>query len=138
MKYFCTQKSDGFSVLEALVAMFILASVGTLTMQLFQSQIDSLTRLQQKDDIHLVSLSARELIEYHISKGRREGQLTIGDFAVDWQADANGSSVRSKTTEGRVGAFNITLFEVSMSVSHARLGFAQRLNTKIVGFEKIQ
>ncbi|MFN4055643.1 MAG: type II secretion system protein [Alishewanella aestuarii] len=82
------KRSRGLTLIEVLVASVILFSALGLVATVFQYNLHSQSRLlRQLEQIeNFASLKAQ--IHYSLSKGERQGTVSLGDVELSWQATA--------------------------------------------------
>ena len=76
----------GFSLLEALVAMVILASTGWALLAWINSSIASLGRIEESNARSLDAANALEYMQTVNPMTRPEGRVRLGDLTVAWTA----------------------------------------------------
>jgi general secretion pathway protein I len=128
-----TQK--GFGLLESIVALTILASTGMALFAWINQNLETASRLKQRDQEARLQLSALELIENINPMSRSEGK--VEQPQLEWSAELI-EPVRSNTTFlwGVAGPWKLGLYRMKVKVRDETQGLALQFTQLKVGTQR--
>lgn len=109
-------KQDGFTLLEALVAMVLLASVGMALLSWVNQLLFSLQRVetaQQRQDIIANALPFVRSLNF---TQEPEGEVDLGLYQIRWQSALLEGPKNNVTQHGIQGNYEMTLYDVAVEV----------------------
>jgi general secretion pathway protein I len=113
----------GFGLLEAIVALALLAGTGLALFSWIQQSLQSATRLQQRDLEARLLLSAQALIETTNPMLQPQGTVEVGDLRATWRAEAVEPERHNLTfVPGVAGPFRIGLYRLHVDARDVRQG----------------
>lgn len=104
-----TRKQLGFTLIEAIVALVLIGTTGMALFSWINSNIITLTRVQEINAENAAVLNAVEYMHNINPMTSPEGQTNLGPYRLSWKAEA--------ATEPRDGAsypFGISLYQLGM------------------------
>lgn len=114
----------GFSVLEAMIAVFLLA-VGFLPLLELQSRFVSTTEALERAEVRI---GQRQLTENHLATInfalQPEGRARYGDTQVSWQATPLAPARTVRAAGGAPSRFTVSLWDVEVEALTVRGSFA--------------
>ena len=113
--------SAGFALLEAIVALTLLAGVGLALFAWIQQNLQSASRLRQHEQEARLLLSAQSLVQTVDAMGTPEGSMDAGDLRIRWRAEVSEPERRNQLfgSEG-TGPFRIGLYRVDVQAQDLR------------------
>ena len=113
----------GFGLLEAIVALALLAGTGLALFGWIQQSLQAASRLQQHDLEARLMLSAQALIETTNPMLQPQGAVEVGDLRATWRSEAI-EPERSNLMfiPGVVGPFRIGLYRLHVEARDLRQG----------------
>lgn len=130
-------RQDGFSLLEAMVAIVILAAASMAFYGLFNTNLITLTRVQEVSrEVPLVEQAIEYLTVMNLT-GEAAGEFEIDTAQVQWQAELIEPYRQSQNGRGFMGYYQVGLYTVEFTVIDrgSPLG-TYRFRT--VGYEKVR
>ena len=131
------QTLQGFTLLEAIVAMVLIASAGLALFAWINSSLANLARLesrqQQQDTLHQV-LAAIELIN---PMQQPEGEKTLGLYTLRWTAQPIEEPQEGLNSSGYIGYYQVGLYQLTIDVmrhNQSPLNFSVRQ----VGYQQVR
>lgn len=110
-----TSNSRGFTLVEAMVALVVLALVFSAVWGWFGSAVSATDKIQRAMGLPEVFVQFRQHIELEDLQQQRSGTYQIGDYSVAWQATVARQSDQEPIR--RQPAWIVALFDVSASIS---------------------
>lgn len=127
----------GFGLLEAIVALALLAGTGMALFSWIQQNMQAASRLKQHDLEARMMLSAQALIETVNPMLQPQGALEAGDLRAQWRSEAIEPERRNLAFHpGISGAFRIGLYRLEVQAHDLRQGTEVRFEQWQVGFER--
>ena len=127
----------GFTLLETIVAFAIFASAGMALLGLFNTNLITLTRVQDVSRQTLVVEHAIENLSSMNLQQEAAGQMQIDEFAIPWSARLVQPHRQGQNVQGYLGYFQIGLYQIDFEVRDRQrsLGAYQ---LRVVGYEKVR
>jgi general secretion pathway protein I len=124
-------KQQGFSLLEAIVALTILAGTSMALFGWIGGSLRQLNRSEFYIDATPVMMSALEYLKFQDLASRPLGEFVNGDILVNWQAVAV-----EKDVVGVQGSnFLLSLYDVELHVSKGQQ-ILSHLKTRVVNYHR--
>ena len=108
---------SGFTLLEAIVALTLLATAGMMLFTWISAGFDSIERIEQANAAAAAELNALEYLKGLNIGAQPAGQTRLGEITMRWQARpvAGPTPNRVNTTEiGQQGPFTLTLYDTEV------------------------
>ena len=128
---------QGFTLLEAVVALAVFAAVGMALYGVFNTNLISLVRAQ---DVSRQMPVVRHTMEYLSSinpSEQQEGQLTFDDFDIRWQATLVEPIRRGENAFGNMGPYDVGLYDVRFEVSERDRAVGS-WHLRVVGYKNVR
>lgn len=130
-------RQHGFSLLEALVAMVILASSGWALLNWVHASITSLRRVEDANARTEASRNAVEFLQGVNPSLRPQGQFEMGEVRLQWQARPIAGPMDNMDYPRGQGLYELTLFDTTVKAYRGQeLWFEFQL--KQVGYRKVR
>lgn len=112
----CPSSSRGFSLLEAVVAMAILAAVGMALFAAIGQTVQNVSRAEQARQVDTAFLNALAFLESVNPAERPDGEEPLGDFTLKWRAVPMEEPLPDVRRLDQIGAFRIGLYRVELQL----------------------
>jgi len=106
----------GFTLLEAIVALVLLASTGIALLSWINTNLMSLQRVQQAQQRQQAIQNALVFMETINPLEKPQGKETIGIYQIDWNATAIELPKDGVTSIGGISLFQVGLYETEVKV----------------------
>ncbi len=127
----------GFTLLETIVALVIFASAGMALYGLFNTNLITLTRVQDVSKQMIVVQHAIERLSSMNLQGEAAGRIEIDEFDVLWSARLVEPYRQGQNVQGYLGYFQVGLYQVDFEVRD-RLRSLGTYQLRLVGYEKVR
>ncbi|MDM8558491.1 prepilin-type N-terminal cleavage/methylation domain-containing protein [Candidatus Parabeggiatoa sp. HSG14] len=129
-------KQKGFTLLEAIVALVLVATVGIALLDWVNTNLISLQRVQaaqQRNDAIRNVLAFMDTVN---PLEKPQGEETIGIYKISWNATAIELPKDGVSTTGGMSIFQIGLYDTKIEV-HVNDVLTARFTLRQVGFEQV-
>ncbi len=127
----------GFTLLETIVALVIFAGAGLALYGLFNTNLITLTRVQDVSKQMIVVQHAVERLSSMNLQGEAAGQIEIDEFDVLWSARLVEPYRQGQNVQGYLGYFQVGLYRVDFEVRDG-LRSIGTYQLRLVGYEKVR
>lgn len=125
----------GFTLLEALVALTLIATSGLVLMAWINTNLQSIGRLQQRDAEAHLKLAATQIMQTVNPLVQPEGSLRAGTLEVRWRTTALTPRTTSMGFTGAgQGRFAMQLFEAQVEARDVDLGTELSFVATLLGY----
>ena len=131
------RRTEGFGLLEAMVALVIFTGTAMAMYGLFNTDLIALARAQ---DVSRRIPAARQAVEYLSSidpRKERAGSFEVDGLDVVWTADLLQPVRQSRTITGVEGFFDLGLYEIEFAMSDGGRPMGS-WRFRLVGHEKVR
>jgi len=126
----------GFTLLEAIVALVLIATTGMALFSWINTNLITLSRVQEAHQRNEAVRSALTFMETVNPLERGQGEETVGIYQFRWQAQAVELPKDGVSTLGDMSLFQVGLYETEVDVSlEDRL--LSRFTLRQVGFDQV-
>ena len=128
---------QGFTLLEAVVALAVFAAVGMALYGVFNTNLISLVRAQ---DVSRQMPVVRHTMEYLSAinpSQQQDGQLTFDDFDIRWQATLVEPIRHGENAFGNLGPYDVGLYDVRFEVSEGDRAVGS-WHLRVVGYQNVR
>jgi len=130
-------RQDGFSILEAIVAMAILAIAFIPFVQLQGQLIRSVESFDRADIRMLANDNALAFLRERNFLLQESGQIQLGDIILKWDSDVLKPARRVYDKGGAYGRFEITLYDVEAELMFPD-GASETLSLRGLGWKPLR
>lgn len=130
-------KARGFTLLEAAVALAVLATVGMALYGLYNTNLIALLRVQDSSDQVPVVRHAMEYLSTVNPAKQKEGQFAFNGFDVRWQATLVEPTRMGQNAFGFAGDYDISLYEVRFEITEDERAVGD-WRLRLVGYENVR
>jgi len=131
------RESGGFTLLETMVAMVLLASVGMALFGLFNTNISSLIRVKDVSRQLPVVYSAVDALAAEALLDESEGELSFDGIDVRWTVSQVGDFRDSQTITGYRGYYRVGLYRIDLEL-YEKDRLLGRHSYRQAGYEKVR
>lgn len=110
-------KHQGFTLLEAVVALVLIATAGMALLDWVNNNLMNLNRVQTLQQRNEAIRSALVFMESVNPLEHPEGNQTIGVYTFSWQSQPIESPKDGVSFTGDVGFYQLGLFDVQMTIT---------------------
>ena len=132
------EKENGFSLVEAVVALVILSSSGIALATWFSLSMENLVRLEETQKSQLV---LDNLFEYfstlELKSEKKDEKLNLENYEIVWSASLVEPEQIGRGLSGTISNFDLALYAIDFSVNRGPVEIG-RYKTKKVGFKKVR
>lgn len=127
----------GFSLLEALVALVILAGVGMALFELLIVQIRGLDHVNRVTASELAKRNALAYIEHINPMLRPQGSVGFEDYAIRWTSEAIFPLRDSVAHPAGTGLYQVGLYRLDVVIEQGRERIAD-FTVRQVGYQQVR
>jgi general secretion pathway protein I len=109
-------KIAGFTLLEAIVALVIIASSGLALFSWVNTNLHSLARIQQAQQRHNAIRTALAFVETLNPAHTPSGEVRLGTMHIEWQSEALRPLHPGVTPLGGMSRYDVGLYEITLKV----------------------
>jgi len=128
----------GFSLLEAMVVMVILASAGWALFSWVNASIISLRRVEDANARSAATTNAVEFLQTVNPMLRPEGEANLGDCRIRWQASTITNVIDGSDYPRGRSFYELALYDTVVRAYRGQDEFWFEFKLKQVGFKKVR
>lgn len=129
--------AQGFTLLEAIVALVLISSVGVAAFGWINRSLDSLARIDAAREREVAVRNALEWMETVNPLTTPEGRTEFGTLVISWQSEVIEPRRDGVTPGGAQSLFQLALYDTSVAVFEENRELA-RFRVRLVGYEQIR
>ena len=126
----------GFSLLEAIVALVIIASTGIALLDWINTNLMSLQHVQAAEQRNNATRNALAFMETINPMEHAQGEEIVGVYKISWNAEAIALPKDGIGPMGEMSLFQVGLYETTVKVQ-AEDGLLTRFTIRQVGFKQV-
>lgn len=128
----------GFGLLEAIVALTLIASTGLALFAWIGTSLESASRLRERDAAAYLKIAAVELMAGVNPLLEPEGERRVAGLEIKWKAAPAGNlTTSSGFVELGAGHFQLQLFDAEVSARDVQSGQRTRFVVKLLGLRRL-
>ncbi len=128
----------GFTLLEAIVALVLIGSMGMALFGWINNTLLSLHRIQDANAVAEAKLNALEFMETVNPMLKPDGQASLGSYQLRWQAKAVTTIQDNTGYPQGIGLYQVALYATSITVERANGKPWFEFALKQVGYKKVR
>jgi len=130
-------KSQGFTLLEAIVALVLIATTGMALFSWINTNLLNLQRVQSFQQRHDAIQSALAFIEAVNPLEKPTGKETVGSYVITWQAETLKPPQYGISHFGNIGIFHVGLYATTIEVKQEESLLAQ-FTVRQMGYKQMR
>lgn len=128
---------QGFTLLEAIIAMTILATSGLALFSWLSVTYDGLVRVEEVQARHQVMDDLQAYFSTLNIKAETSQQMQVNGFDVSWQAKLVEPVQTGRGLMGGISNFDLGLYDVDITIKRGQRLIGE-YETKLVGYTKVR
>lgn len=129
----------GFSLLEAIVALVVLASAGMALFSWLNSSTGALRRVEDANARSAATVNAVEFMQSVNPMLRPEGRMELGDYNIRWQATPLTTVVDGTDYPRGLSQYQLALYDTLVKATRGpRDEYWFEFKLKLVGYKKVR
>lgn len=130
-------KTKGFSLLEAIVALVLVAMVGMALFAWINTNLNNLYRIQQIQKRHEAVRNAIEFMETVNPMLRPKGDMTVGLYRFKWQAEPLTEPMDNASGIKGQGLYQVVLYKTSVDI-FIQTDYIFNVKLQQVGYKQVR
>ena len=130
-------RQTGFSLLEAIVALTILATSGIALFSWFSVTYDGLIRLQDIQERHQLMDDLHAYFSTLNIQQETSQRMAVNGYVVDWRSQLVEPKQMGRSSAGALGNFDLGLYDVDIVINKDDR-FIGEYETRLVGYESVR
>jgi general secretion pathway protein I len=128
----------GFTLIEAIVAMVLIASTGMALFGWINSNIITLNRVQDVNAVNAATANALEYMNTINPWTTPEGEVNLGAYRLSWQAQATTDTRDGVDYPYSISLYQLNLYQTKVSLQKPDGQFWFAFNLQQVGYKKVR
>jgi general secretion pathway protein I len=128
--------SAGFGLLEAIVALALIAATGLALFSWVDTNLAEASRLRERDAAARLQMAAVEFMGSVNPLAEPRGQRSLAQVTLSWQASPQGPEVPGLGFTGLPTTYRLQLFDTAVDARDTRSGAATRFTLTLLGFRR--
>ena len=133
------RRQRGFGLLEALVALVLLSSIGFTLLAWVQQNLDGMQRMREFYAVQDARRSLAEWSQRINPMETPEGEADIGSWHARWKSQARGDPVSQMGYPRGIGLYDVALYDVEISLyrpPESKVWLVEKM--AVIGFKKVR
>ncbi|MDD2914409.1 MAG: prepilin-type N-terminal cleavage/methylation domain-containing protein [Gallionella sp.] len=130
------RKQQGFTLIEAIVALVLIATTGMALFSWINSNIITLNRIQESNAENTATLNALEYMNNINPMILPEGQANLGSYRLSWQAEAATEPRDGAAYPFGLGFYQLSLYQTKVTIQKPDGKFWFSFTLQQVGYKK--
>ena len=132
------RKQSGFTLLEAIVSLVLIASTGMALFSWVNSNIITLNRVQTSNAENAATLNAIEYMHSINPMTTPQGQADLGSSRLSWQAEATTDPLDGASYPAGISLYQLAMYLTKITVQKSDGQFWFAFSLQQVGYEKVR
>ena len=124
----------GFGLLEALVALVLIAATGLALFSWVDTNLAEAHRLRERDAASRLQVSAVEFMGSINPTSEPRGQRALSSMSLSWEATAQGNETPAMGFAGAPTDYRLQLYSAAVAARDTRSGAEARFNVMLLGY----
>lgn len=129
--------NSGFTLLEAIVAMVLIATTGMALYGLINTNLSNFRRVQEHSLVAMATRNALEWMKQVNPASKPEGAVDSGDLHIAWNSTPVAPMIDGHGHPGNLSLFQIGLFDTQVTVSRGDREVT-RFSLQQVGYRQVR
>jgi general secretion pathway protein I len=132
------RKQQGFTLIEAIVAMVLIATTGMALFSWINSNIITLSRVQDINATNTATANALEYLNTINPWATPEGKTELGPYQMNWKAIATTETRDGVAYPYSIGLYQINMYQTKVSLQKPDGQFWFAFELQQVGYKKVR
>jgi general secretion pathway protein I len=132
------RKQSGFTLLEAIVSLVLIASTGMALFSWVNSNIITLNRVQTSNAENAATLNAIEYMHSINPMTTPQGQANLGSSRLSWQAEATTDPLDGASYPFGISLYQLAMYLTKITVQKSDGQFWFAFSLQQVGYKKVR
>ena len=133
-----SRKQHGFTLIEAIVALVLIATTGMALFSWINSNIITLNRVQEINAENAATINAVEYMHNVNPMASPEGQVDLGSYRLLWKAQATTDTRDGAGYPYGVGLYQLNLYQTKVTIQKPDGQFWLAFSLQQVGHKKVR
>ncbi len=131
-------KQRGFTLIEAIVAMVLIATSGMALFSWINSNIITLSRIQEINAVNAATVNALEYMNTINPWTNPQGQADMGAYRIQWKAVATTDTRDGVNYPYSISLYQLNLYQTKVSLQKPDGQFWFAFDFQQVGYKKVR
>ncbi len=128
----------GFTLMEAIVSLVLIATTGMALFSWVNSNIITLNRVQESNAENAATLNAVEYMHGINPMNSPQGQASLGAYRLSWNAEAITEPLDGASYPVGVSLYQVAMYQTKISVQKSDGQFWFAFTLQQVGYKKVR
>jgi len=130
-------KQQGFTLLEVIVALVLIASTGMALLSWINTNLISLQRVQASQERQDAVRNALAWLDTLNPEKQPSGEASVGIYQIIWTSSPLETPIRGLNKWGSQGFYNVGLYQTEVEVQHDSTLLA-KFSVRLVGYQQVK
>lgn len=132
------RKQHGFTLIEAIVALVLIATTGMALFSWINSNITTLNRVRENNAENTATVNAVEYMSSINPMTSPEGQTDLGSYRLSWKAEAITEPRDGSGYPYGIGLYQLSLYQTKVTIQKPDGQFWFSFVLQQVGYKKVR
>lgn len=132
------RKQHGFTLIEAIVALVLIATTGMALFSWINSNIITLNRIQENNNENAATVNAVEYMNNINPMTSPEGQANLGSYRLSWKAEAITEPRDGSGYPSGISLYQLSLYQTRVTIQKPDGQFWFAFTLQQVGYKKMR
>lgn len=138
MSHRSRRKQHGFTLMEAIVSLVLIATTGMALFSWVNSNIITLNRVQESNAENAATLNALEYMHGINPMNSPQGQASLGAYRLSWQAEATTDPRDGASYPSGISLYQLAMYQTRISIQKPDGKFWFGFTLQQVGYKKVR